>query len=245
MKEKIVINSETYEHEGGLVRAEELYEIAGCQDERLFINRPDDIDIPLDPADVLVIQDGASFVTGKATTESNPTLRREIQLRFNGEDGPSIAQAKITGRKLKEFDAEHPKGRLFIDISTSPDAEIADDMTVVVHEGISFFVIPADDDTKSGGPIDIEGCARHGRRPPKGLEYRIRIDREKYLVKRDRITGAQILERAGKSPEDWALNQKIRGGERRRIKPDDVVDIAKPGIERFETVRRQAQQGCV
>jgi len=243
MNAKIQIGSSSYDHEGGLVRAQELYELAGCQDERLFINRPDDIDIPLDPADVLVIRDGESFVTGKASIESNPPLRNEIQLRFNGEPGPSIARAKITGRKLKEFDAEHPQGRLFVDISTGPDAEIADDMTVVVQDADSFFVIPADDDAKTGEPIDIEGCGRHGRRPPKGLKYRIRIDREKYTVKGDRITGAQILERVDKSPDEWTLNQKLRGGERKRIKPDDSVDIAQHGIERFETVLRQAQQG--
>jgi len=245
MKVKITINGDEHECAGGLVRARELHELAGCQGERFFINRPDGIDIPLDPTDVLVIRDGGSFAEGEAPIESNPPLRNEIQFRLNGKPGPSLARAKITGRKLKEFDTEHPKGRLFVDISTGPDAEIADDTTVVVQEEDSFFVIPGNGDVEPEGLIDIEGCGRHGRRPPKGLGYRIRIDREKYPVKGNIITGEQILKLVDRSADDWSLNQKMRGGERKRIEPDDIVDISQPGIERFETVRRQAQQGCV
>ena len=56
------------------------------------------------------------------------------------------------------------------------------------------------------------------------------------------ISGDVILHLVGKSLGDWSLNQKLRGG--KRIKVDaGIVDLSKPGIERFETVRRQAQQG--
>ena len=243
MKTNIEIDGTKYEVAAGLVSAQVIYGLVGCEDGRLFLNQQDDIDIPVDSASFLVISGHESFVTGESLIEDNPPLRKAIQLKLNGEPGPSLPKAKITGKELKEFDTEHSAGRLFADIGTGPDAEIADDTKVLVQEGNSFFVIPASDDSGVGDPVDIEDCSRHGRPPPKGQKYRIRIDREKYIVEEEKITGMQILALAEKTPEEWALNQKLGGGKRERIKADDFVDISQPGVERFETVRRQAQQG--
>ncbi len=99
----------------------------------------------------------------------------------------------MTGFDLKQFDEEIPQGRLFVDIGFGPDAEIPDDMTLLVQDDNAFFVIPAHEDAQSGDAVDIEECGRHGRRPPKGLKYKIKIDREKYVVEGAQITGAQII----------------------------------------------------
>jgi len=243
MKKTIEIDGIKYEIAAGLVSAQVIYGLVGCKDGRLFLDQRDDIDIPLDPASFLVIGGHESFVTGESSIEDNPPLQKAISLRLNGEPGPSLTKAITTGRDLKAFDTEHSKGRLFADIGTGPDAEIADDTKVLVQEGNAFFVIPANEGSGIGDPIDIEDCSRHGRPPPKGQKYRIRIDRDKYIVEEDKITGMQILALAEKTPEEWALNQKLGGGKRERIKADDFVDVSQPGIERFETVRRQAQQG--
>ncbi|MCY4289510.1 MAG: multiubiquitin domain-containing protein [Aestuariivita sp.] len=245
MQAEILINGVSCQCATGLVRAQELYDLASCSKEKLFIKLTNEIDLPLDPNDVLVIRDGISIVTDSSSIENNPQLPNEIQIRFNGEINLSLEQAKITGSKLKNFDNEHPEGRLFVDISNGSDAEISNDMTVVVQKDDSFFIIPTDSNAKIGDPIDIESCGRHGRRPPKGHKYRNRIDRRTYVVEQETITGAKILKSVDKSPENWILNQKMRGGERKRINPDDTVNLSQPGIERFETVLRQAQQGCV
>ena len=163
---------------------------------------------------------------------------------FQWSNRHNSTKAKITGLELKQLDKELPQGRLFADIENGPDAELADDKTILVQEGNSFFVIPAAEDATEGSPIDIEECGKHGRPPPKGQQYRIRIDHEKFIVGSGNISGAHILALIDKTPEDWALNQKLKGGKRERIKAGDVVDVARPGVERFETVRRQAQQGC-
>ncbi len=243
MKTNIEIDGTKYEVAAGLVSAQVIYGLVECEDGRLFLNQQDDIDIPLDSASFLVIRGHESFVTGESTIEDNPPLRKAIQLKLNGELGPSLPKAKLTGKELKGFDKEHSGGRLFADIGTGPDAEIADDTKVLVQEGNAFFVIPASDGSGVGDPVDIEDCSRHGRPPPKGQKYRIRIDRDKYIVEEEKITGVQILALAEKTPEEWALNQKLGGGKRERIKADDYVDVSQPGVERFETVRRQAQQG--
>ena len=75
--------------------------------------------------------------------------------------------------------------------------------------------------------IDIEECGKHGRRPPKGKKYRIRIDGDKYTVSPEYITGTEILGLAGKNFGEWSLNQKLRGGKREKINVDEKV---KPGL---------------
>jgi len=243
MKTNIMIDGTKHEVAAGLVSAQVIYDLVGCVNGGLFLNQRDDIDIPLDSASFLVIGGHESFVTGESSIEDNPPLRKAIQIMLNGEPDVSLPKAKITGKELKAFDYEYPEGRLFADIGTGPDAEIADDTKVLVQEGNAFFVIPASDGSGVGDPIDIEDCSRGGRPPPKGQKYRIRIDRDKYTVEEEKITGTQILALAEKTPEEWALNQKLGGGKRERIEADDFVYVSQPGVERFETVRRQAQQG--
>ena len=243
MKTFIEIDGKKHEIAGGLVSAKVIYELAGCAAGRLFVNRSDDMDMPLDSASFVVIQGNEVFITGESQIADNPPLRTAIQVRFNGETDLEIPRAIITGSELKAFDNDHPQGRLFADIDIGSDVEITDEMRILVQEGNAFFVIPAGDGSGVGDPIDIEDCSKHGRSPPKGQKYRIRIDRQKYLVEEEKITGAQILLLADKNSEEWALNQKLSGGKRERIKADDFVDVSQSSVERFETVRRQAQQG--
>lgn len=241
MKVIIDIDGIKHELEAGLIEGREIYDLVQHV-VHLSVNRIGGIDIPLDRKDMLVIGGNESFVAGEPGTEDNPPLRRKINVSFN-ETHLELPKAKISGGELKALDDKFPNGRLFADIGTGPDAEIADDMTLLVQEGDYFFVIPPCDDSGAGDPVDTESCARHGRRPPKGHRYRIKIDGQKYVVERAKLNGVDILELADKSPENWALNMKMPGGERKRIEDNDLVDVSQPGIERFETVRRDAQQG--
>ena len=223
----------------GLVSVDDLYEIADCSEKRIFLSREDGIDIPLLPGEYLLIRGGERLVVGKSSIEDNPPLRNEVKPEFNGSHNLALAKAKITGKALKERDDKFPQGRLFADIEDGVDVEIVDDMTIVVQDADSYFVIPP----ASGDAIDLEECGKNDRRPPKGHKYRIRIDGDKHTVDSVEITGAGILALAEKRDDEWSLNQKLHGGKRERIEANDKVDLSCPGIERFETVRRQAQQG--
>ncbi len=236
---QVTVDRQEREIRRGLVSASELYDLADCGEERLFLHIGDDEKIPLLPMDHMVIRGGEAFVTGGVEIQDDAPLKNAICPRFNGEPGPALQTAKITGAALKALDNEFPRGRLFVDVQGDVDAEIVDDMMIVVQSADSFFVIPDGDD----GAIDIESCGKHDRQPPKGYRYRIRIDGEKYVVQSGRISGAEILDMAGKNPDEWSLNQKLHGGKRVRIEIRDAVDLTLKGIERFETVRRQAQQG--
>lgn len=235
----IRIGSESQQGPSGLVSGAELYDLANRPLQRLFLNREDGIDIPISADDHILIKGNENFVLGDSRIEDNPPLRKELRPEFNGAHDIALDRAKIEARALKALDPQFPNGRLFADIPDGVDVEIPDDVQLVVQETDSYFVIPPGD---AGGPIDVEECGKHDRRPPTGGTYRYRLDRETYTSDTEKINGEEILARASKNLAEWSLNQKLRGG--KRIKVDgDWVDLTTPGIERFESVRRQAQQG--
>lgn len=92
--------------------------------------------------------------------------------------------------------------------------------------------------------VDLEQLAKAGGKPPKAKRYRIRIDDQYYVVHQPSMTGAELLKLAGKvPPENFILTQKIRGGVIKTIGLTEVVDFTTPGIERFNTLPRQVQEG--
>lgn len=91
--------------------------------------------------------------------------------------------------------------------------------------------------------IDVEELARAGKPVPKGKKYRIRIDKEKYVVENATLTGREILKLAGKTPETHILYLHSRGGQSRVIGADEMVDLTTPGVERFTTMKRENTEG--
>ena len=239
-KVNIYINDQKKSISPGLVSIDKLYALTDSGEKHIFLNREGDIDIPLLPKEYILIHGDEKFVAGVSTIESNPLLRNEVRPEFNGSHNLTFPNTKITGKLLKERDDKFPQGRLFADIKDGIDMEISDDMTMVVQDKDSYFIIPSMD---GDGSIDIEECSKNGCRPPKSKKYSIRIDGDKYRVSSQKITGADILALAGKNDTEWSLNQKLHGGKREKIKAEDTVDLTCPGLERFETVCRQAQQG--
>ncbi len=91
---------------------------------------------------------------------------------------------------------------------------------------------------------DLEQLAKAGKKPPKARKYRIRVDDRHFVVTEPSLTGRAILILAGKTPaEGYILTQKLRGGKLHTIELDEVVDFTTPGIERFNTLPRQVQEG--
>ena len=92
--------------------------------------------------------------------------------------------------------------------------------------------------------VDVEATAAEGRRRPRAHRYRIRIDRQYYVVKYPQLTGRDILIEAGKDcPEHWLLSQKLHGGKVVSIGLDEVVDLRAPGVERFMTLPKDQTEG--
>lgn len=91
--------------------------------------------------------------------------------------------------------------------------------------------------------VDLEEYTSQGRPIPKRVKYYlIKVDKEKIRVQSP-ITAEGILVAAGLNPDDYHLQQKLKGGKRIKLEPKDVVDLTKDGVERFESVPREAANG--
>ncbi len=94
-------------------------------------------------------------------------------------------------------------------------------------------------------PVDIESCSARGHHPPRARKYSIRIDKKKYVIDNDSITGRELLQLAKKTPHTrFRLDQKLRDGVIKRIGYDDVVSVCVPGVERFMTIPLDQTDGA-
>ncbi len=91
---------------------------------------------------------------------------------------------------------------------------------------------------------DLEAAAKAGKAPRRAKRYRLRVDREHFVVANPKITGREILTLAGKvPPERFLLTQKLAGGRAEKVDLDEVVDLRKPGVERFMTLPKDQTEG--
>lgn len=94
--------------------------------------------------------------------------------------------------------------------------------------------------------VDVEEYAKAGRTVPTGARrrWRIRIDREKYVVDVPRMTGCGLLILAGKTPPDrFKILQKLHGGQMEEVGYDEYADFTPPGVERFVTLPLDQTEG--
>lgn len=90
---------------------------------------------------------------------------------------------------------------------------------------------------------DLEVCAKEGRAARCVRRYRIRIDREQYVVQVTYMTGRQLLELAGKCDiARWKVFQKLRG-QMLEIAPHESVSFTTPGVEKFKTLPLDQTEG--
>ena len=91
--------------------------------------------------------------------------------------------------------------------------------------------------------VDLEEYACSDRLIPKYVKYfLIKIDKEKFRVQSP-IKTEEILTVAGLNPDDYHLQQKFRGGKREKLEPGQEIDLTEPGVERFESVPKEACNG--
>jgi hypothetical protein len=92
--------------------------------------------------------------------------------------------------------------------------------------------------------VDIEEFAKSGKKPPHARKYRIRIDKEKYVVEVPSMAGKELLVLAGKNPpERYMIVQRLQDGQTKRIGLDGIADFTAPGVERFMTLPLDQTEG--
>ena len=91
---------------------------------------------------------------------------------------------------------------------------------------------------------DLEEYAERGEKPPHCRGYRIRVNRERYVVYEEKPTREAILKIAELTPVDkWTLRVIVRGGKPELIKEGDSVDLTRPGVEKFKALPRDQTEG--
>ncbi len=92
--------------------------------------------------------------------------------------------------------------------------------------------------------IDLQAHARSKKPIPKGRRYKILIDRQHFVVNTETISGRSLLELAGKTPvEQFMISQKLHGGQVQRIDYDEIINLTRPGVERFITMPLDQTEG--
>jgi hypothetical protein len=91
--------------------------------------------------------------------------------------------------------------------------------------------------------VDLEEWAKAHRKPKRAKSYRIRIDRERFVVHVHSMTGREILALVGKTPETYLLSEKLKGGHFEPVGADQVVEFHRHEIERFQTLALDATEG--
>lgn len=96
--------------------------------------------------------------------------------------------------------------------------------------------------SQSNEMIDLEEFAKASKPVPKGHKYKFRVDKIEITVSQEIITGREILTLAGKDPQKFLLQQKIKS-QVIRIGLDENVDLTAPGVERFMTIPNEVTEG--
>jgi len=91
--------------------------------------------------------------------------------------------------------------------------------------------------------VDIEEFVRNKKSIPDAKRYVIRIDKERRVVHTPTITGRQILELVGKTPDKFKLYEHFPGRQPEPIEPDQVVHLQKHHVERFTTMAKDTTEG--
>lgn len=90
---------------------------------------------------------------------------------------------------------------------------------------------------------DLETCCSEGRAARCVRRYRIRIDREQYVVRVTKMTGRQLLELTGIcDAAKWKVFQKL-SGQLVEVGHDEWVDFTAKGIEKFKTLPCDQTEG--
>lgn len=117
-------------------------------------------------------------------------------------------------------------------MSTKEETEQSSKIVEAIREEISEEI------------ADLEEYARQGKTPPRCKGYRIKINGEKHIVRKQCITGREVLELGGfVPPKDHTLRVKTAGSRPEKVDLDEKVDLRKPGIEKFKALPRDQTEG--
>lgn len=142
-----------------------------------------------------------------------------------------VVKGEQTEDSLRRLFDLSPRIQLLRDLESPNDQPVGDGDVLRFTDGPVFITC-----------TDIEKHCGCEEPPPQVQKYIIRVDDTRYVVTVPEMTGREILVLAGKDPNEWMLNQRIK----KRFDPvklDQVVDFTVCGIERFTTLPNEQSEG--
>lgn len=91
--------------------------------------------------------------------------------------------------------------------------------------------------------VDVEECLKRGEPVRRARRYVIRIDKQRVIANKGRLTGTEILVLVSKLPATHKLYQHIKGHQPTLVGPSEVVDLTERGVERFTTMPKDTTEG--
>ncbi|MBZ9731184.1 multiubiquitin domain-containing protein [Salegentibacter sp. JZCK2] len=167
-----------------------------------------------------------------------PEIAYEYEFYINKEIYKTRKQV-ITGQELHEMIGTNPQTH-FIRMKL-PDGKklVGSKVEVNLTEcGIERFIILSYDQEI----IDIHDCYCKGVNPVITYKYLIKINKDKYEVEQETITGKEIIVLAGESPDKNGVRMFTKSG-KKMLGLDESVDLTKSGVERFVIVPLDCTEG--
>lgn len=157
-----------------------------------------------------------------------PTIAYTYEFNIN-EETHTTDNKVITGSKLHELNESSPDTH-FIRMVTKKGKQLVGPETIVdlTECGIERFIIRPFQQEK----LDLHDCYCEGSTPIITYKYLIKINRDKYEVDKEVVTGSDVLELVKKDPETHRLRMFSKGG-KKVIKPSEEIDLTQCGVERF------------
>lgn len=157
-----------------------------------------------------------------------PAIAYNYEFLIN-ETSHSVNSKTISGKDLYNLNQSSPDTH-FIRMKTKEGKELVGPSTEVdlTKCGIELFIIRPYNQEK----LDLNDCFCEGATPVITYKYLIKVNREKYEVENEVISGAEIFELVEKDPQTHRLRMFAKNG-KVIIQPSKTIDLTKDGVERF------------
>jgi hypothetical protein len=126
---------------------------------------------------------------------------------------------------------------------SSRDCTPSDTRHVSIEETRTIQTTECDGEVIVDEVIDLEVYIREQRRVPLARVYRIRIDKGYFVVEHPVLSARALLALARKTPAEKYVLRQIVHGQPVKLELNDTVDFRTPGIEKFKTMLKTAQDG--
>lgn len=141
----ITIDRETRSIKPGAVRGLDIIKLANiAPGEQVFLEVPDDVDIPISDSDILLVRGGEEFSIGdgQPRIQDNPQIRKPVAFTLNDVPAPGTLakHAKYTGEEIKAL-ADSGELDLWADLDGIADELVADSDMIILQAKDRFFTV--------------------------------------------------------------------------------------------------------